>query len=156
MKEVMHEYGKSILAAAAALLLLAILFTGLQAGGRTGLVDILEAKANVEQKDFSEYEDAKQTLRAMERERPVITCQNSALRAGVEVTVEELFCAEDADGSSAELELIRALDMDGTEVATDGSAIQFDRQGTYQVWVRAKDRYCGVTENMFWLPVACR
>lgn len=156
MKEAVREYGASILSVVIALFLFFMIFEKIEAGGGKGLIDILRTQSDVPQKEFIQYQDAQETLKAMETERPVITYQNITLPAGKDVLVTDLFVAEDADGNPAEIEVMKAVDSDGTEVEVQGERIRFHRQGISRIWVKAKDRYCGVTENMFYIPVTNR
>lgn len=153
MKEVMQEYGSSILTVIIALILFSLIFGKLQVDGDKGFMEIVEAKTHISQKNFSEYKDSEETKRAMERKRPVITYKNVTLQAGEKVSVEDCFFAEDIDGNPAKIQWVKVENLIGEEVKIQDGKIQFTGQGIYRVWVKATDLNCGVTESVFEIPV---
>lgn len=156
MKEVMQEYGSSILSVTVAVILFSIIFGKIELGGNRGFLAVLGEKTHVVQKEFERYKDASETSQAMERKRPVITYQNVVVQAGEKKFMEDCFTAIDVNGNPAKLELTRAENFKGEEIEIENGNIQFAGQGIYRIWVKATDAYCGVTERVFSIPVIKR
>ncbi len=156
MREVFREYGTMVIAVLLAVLLFFLVFGHLEWKGNVGLMNILGQGAKIGEKDFTNYKDSKETIQAMEQKRPVITYKNIHIKTGDVWHEDALFMAEDVYGNPAETEVLQVIDSVGNEVIRTDENIKFERQGIYQCQVRATDSNCGVTEQIFWIPVRCR
>ena len=76
MKEVMQQYGSAAITVVAGILLFVYIFCQADAGGTHGLIQISQKMAVLEQKDYTDYADAKETAEVIKRANPVITFQN--------------------------------------------------------------------------------
>lgn len=153
MKEILQEYGKTVLTAAGTLLLLIMLFQGLHIGENLGFFAIIKAKSRLPEKEYETYQDAKEIAQFIERKRPVITWRNVKVKLGSEAEAEDLFMAEDAEGNAAEIRVIKVEAPDKTEVFTEHNKIKFTKTGVYEIWVKATDDSCVVSQKLFYIPV---
>ncbi len=156
MKEIMHEYGSAVITVSVALLLFFLLFGKLTVEGNVGVVQILKSRTVLSQKDYQQYKDSKETILAIERKQPEITCRNVKILAGSSRKAEELFLGTDVDGNEAELAIIKAECPDKREAEVTDNKIKFKQQGIYRIWVKATDTSCKVTRKVFAVPVICR
>lgn len=153
MKHIMQEYGTAMLSAAVALILFAFIYGGSRTEGENSLFSRMGERSYDSKKEYSEYLDAKETKTAMERERPSLFYRNLPVSAGEKLQMQDYFEAEDAEGGPADIEVVKAEDPSGQELAVEDGNIQFGEQGIYRIWVKATDRYCGVTQRLFCIPV---
>lgn len=153
MRHVMQEYGTAILSATVALILFAFIYGGSRTEGEGSLFARMGEWPRDSQKEYSEYLDASETKRAMERERPSLSYKNLTVSAGEKLQMKDYFEAEDAEGNPADIEIIRAEGPSGEEISVEDGIIQFGEQGIYRIWVKATDSYCGVTQRTLYIPV---
>lgn len=156
MREVFREYGGTVIAVFVLLLLFFLVFGKLEWKGNTGFLHILGQGTGIEGKNFAEYQDSQNTVQVMEQKRPVINYADIQIQTGDVLHKDTLFMATDADGNPAETKIFKVLNPVGSEVAQTGGYIKFELQGIYQFWVRATDRNCGVTEQVYEIPVRHR
>ena len=112
--------------------------------------------AVLEQKDYTDYADAKETAEVIKRVNPIIIFQNIKVAAGKSYTVNDLFLGEDADGNEAELKILEIKSSRVGEQKVMNGTINFMQQGNYRIWVQATDIEGKVARNIFTIPVVCR
>ena len=156
MKEVMQQYGSAAITVVAGILLFVYIFCQADAGGTHGLIQISQKMAVLEQKDYTDYADAKETAEVIKRVNPIIIFQNIKVAAGKSYTVNDLFLGEDADGNEAELKILEIKGSRVGEQKVMNGTINFMQQGNYRIWVQATDREGKVSRNIFTIPVVCR
>ena len=156
MKEVMQQYGSAAITVVAGILLFVYIFCQADAGGTHGLIQISQKMAVLEQKDYTDYADAKETAEVIKRVNPIIIFQNIKVAAGKSYTVNDLFLGEDADGNEAELKILEIKSSRVGEQKVMNGTINFMQQGNYRIWVQATDREGKVSRNIFTIPVVCR
>ncbi|MBO5303712.1 MAG: hypothetical protein J6A92_06645 [Lachnospiraceae bacterium] len=156
MREVFREYGGTVIAVLIGVLLFLLIFGNLSWKGNKGIIAVLGQGAKIEEKDFSEYADSKKIIQIMEKKRPVITYKNIPVYTKNVFEEDALFTAEDAEGNLLETEVFKIEDSVGSEVVKADGKICFEKQGIYRCWVKAVDADCGVTEQVFSIPVRCR
>lgn len=155
MKDMIREYGKMMISAAAASLLFLILF-GVKGGETGSLLEGLGAKAVIESGNFSAYQDTAKSVATMEHQRPLIWLELPEPKTGAAYSADQLFTAKDAEGNPAKLQMVKVTDSRKEEVELVEDKVIFVRQGIYEVRVKAIDMQCGVTENVFFVPVKRR
>ncbi len=156
MKEVMQQYGSAAITVVAGILLFVYIFCQADAGGTHGLIQISQKMAVLEQKDYTDYADAKETAEVIKRVNPIIIFQNIKVAAGKSYTVNDLFLGEDADGNEAELKILEIKSSRVGEQKVMNGTINFMQQGNYRIWVQATDIEGKVARNIFTIPVVCR
>ncbi|MBC5714470.1 hypothetical protein H8S17_09645 [Roseburia sp. BX1005] len=156
MKEVMQQYGSAAITVVAGLLLFVYIFWQADAGGTHGLMQISQKMAVLEQKDYTDYADAKETAEVIKRANPVITFQNIKVVTGKSYAIQDLFLGEDADGNEAELKILEIKGSRVGEQKVMNGTINFMQQGNYRIWVQATDREGKAARNIFTIPVVCR
>ncbi|MBO5372422.1 MAG: hypothetical protein J6A75_06860 [Lachnospiraceae bacterium] len=156
MRIVFKEYGIAIITALTALLIFSLIFIRLEWQGKTGIFSVLGAGASVKETNYSQYLDGKKILEVMEKERPEIICRDAAVVFGTAYQAKDLFMATDAEGNLAQLEIYKILDNFENEVTVTNGNFIFLNPGIYEIWVRATDNSCGVTEKRFSIPVVYR
>ena len=156
MKEVMQQYGSAAITVVVGLLLFIYIFWKADAGGTHGLMQISQKMAVLEQKDYTDYADAKETAEVIKRTNPVITFQNIKVVTGKSYATQDLFLGEDADGNEAELKILEIKGSRVGEQKVMNGTINFMQQGNYRIWVQAADREGKVARNIFTIPVVCR
>lgn len=156
MKEVMQQYGSAAITVVVGLLLFVYIFWKADAGGTHGLMQISQKMAVLEQKDYTDYADAKETAEVIKRTNPVITFQNIKVVTGKSYATQDLFLGEDADGNEAELKILEIKGSRVGEQKVMNGTINFMQQGNYRIWVQATDREGKVARNIFTIPVVCR
>lgn len=149
MKEVMEQYGKGIISAFLALVLISMVFLGLR------LFPVLGERVQIPGKDYSGYIDGKNTALVMEQEPPQVWLLEKDIFVGEIYNPEELFETRDAKGNAAEIEILNIFDKNGEEVDF-AQGIKFLRQGAYRILVKAADQDCCVSRQEFLLPVKRR
>lgn len=101
-------------------------------------------RMDVEGEDFSDSADTGTMEDICEREAPVITYTGKKVwNTGEVILTDNVFRAEDADGSSVEVEVMDITDRDGNSVMdcfreTDKSAV-FGEKGVYSFRLSAMD-----------------
>ena len=156
MKEVMQQYGSAAITVVVGLLLFVYIFWKADAGGTHGLMQISQKMAVLEQKDYTDYADAKETAEVIKRTNPVITFRNIKVVTGKSYATQDLFLGEDADGNEAELKILEIKGSRVGEQKVMNGTINFMQQGNYRIWVQAADREGKVARNIFTIPVVCR
>ena len=156
MKEVMQQYGSAAITVVVGLLLFVYIFWKADAGGTHGLMQISQKMAVLEQKDYTDYADAKETAEVIKRTNPVITFRNIKVVTGKSYATQDLFLGEDADGNEAELKILEIKGSRVGEQKVMNGTINFMQQGNYRIWVQAADREGKVARNVFTVPVVCR
>lgn len=156
MKEVMQQYGSAAITVVVGLLLFVYIFWKADAGGTHGLMQISQKMAVLEQKDYTDYADAKETAEVITRTNPVITFRNIKVVTGKSYATQDLFLGEDADGNEAELKILEIKGSRVGEQKVMNGTINFMQQGNYRIWVQAADREGKVARNIFTIPVVCR
>lgn len=156
MKEVMQQYGSAAITVVVGLLLFVYIFWKADAGGTHGLMQISQKMAVLEQKDYTDYADAKETAEVIKRTNPVITFRNIKVVTGKSYEIKDLFLGEDADGNEAELKILEIKGSRVGEQKVMNGTINFMQQGNYRIWVQAADREGKVARNIFTIPVVCR
>ena len=156
MKEVMQQYGNAAITVVVGLLLFVYIFWQADVGGTHGLIQISQKMAVLEQKDYTDYADAKETAEVIKRTNPVITFQNIKVVTGKSYVIKDLFLGEDADGNEAELKILEIKGSGVGEQKVMNGTINFMQQGNYRIWVQATDREGKVARNVCTVPVVCR
>ena len=152
----MQQYGSAAITVVAGILLFVYIFCQADAGGTHGLIQISQKMAVLEQKDYTDYADAKETAEVIKRVNPIIIFQNIKVAAGKSYTVNDLFLGEDADGNEAELKILEIKSSRVGEQKVMNGTINFMQQGNYRIWVQATDIEGKVARNIFTIPVVCR
>ena len=156
MKEVMQQYGSAAITVVAGILLFVYIFCQADAGGTHGLIQISQKMAVLEQKDYTDYADAKEIAEVIKRTNPVITFQNIKVVTGKSYAIQDLFLGEDADGNEAELKILEIKGSRVGEQKVMNGTINFMQQENYRIWVQATDIEGKVARNIFTIPVVCR
>lgn len=149
MKEVMEQYGKAVITAFVASVLVFMLFSGIR------IFHVLGERAQIPGTDYSGFRDGENTAIVMEQKPPLVWFLEKDIFVGEEYSPDDLFGTRDAKGNTAEIEILNILDKNGQEVDF-AQGIKFLRQGSYRVLVKAADRDCCVSRQEFFIPVKRR
>lgn len=138
MKEIIGTIGRSALYVLVIGAVLALVFSGLSARGKTGLLQIMGDAAPVAGGEPG-TKSAQMQKALQARTRPQIRAADT--EPGRAYAVEDVLTAVDADGGEASLDVLSVLykGADVTEAVTDGGVLTFPEEGAYRIHVRAID-----------------
>lgn len=149
MKIVIGEYGKAVLAAMSALLILGLCLVNLRSdNGKGGIFEVLTEQAgNGAAKDASRGSDEMYQM-IKTRKEPIIRYRNCCIAAEELLDWAEMFEAIDADG-----EVIESCVTKINGKQEDIASYRFPKSGVYEVEVSAVDRYGIISNRIFHIPV---
>lgn len=149
MKEVMNEYGRTIIAAVATVLVISLLFVAKVFNGE----NILEGTGQLAMSmNASEFDDAEASdasyhaaLGTMDFDSSDVVA-NPALVAGTDYTSDELVGSKSGDNSYS-VKVLNVSSMAGTDDGCDitgdvlkNGVVRFDRNGIYKIRMRCTDK----------------
>ncbi len=149
MKIVIGEYGKAVLAAISALLILGLCLVNLHsANGKGGIFEVLTEQAgNGAAKDASRESNEMYQM-IQERKEPTIRYRNCFIYAGEPLDWASMFEAIDADGEAVEW-CVTKINGKPENIAS----YCFPESGVYEVEVSAVDSYGIISNRLFNIPV---
>ena len=158
MSDFIKQYGRTMIFALAAALVLTIVFR-IRVNGKTGLIAAVYAGAmeGMTAADVT-FRDADAAKAAAARRKPEITFQYAKIRPQKETNLQAMLTAEDADGRPADCVIVEITDAAGTSildpsVADDKTRIKFPSAGIYIMEVKAADCERKTTSAQFRIPV---
>ena len=163
MSAFMKQYGRTMLLAAAAVLVLGAAF-GIKVKGKTGFI---EAACGTAMEDLDLTAEgslavADAVKAAAARSRPEITFGCTKILPQTEVDLTAMLTASDADGRQISCEILEIWDEDGQSLlhpagaVCDPSRLLFPSAGVYVMEVKAVDAEQKTAQVQFQIPVTTR
>lgn len=147
MSEMIREYGKTVTAILATLLVMALLF------GELGFWTILSKGAQTDTPVYKSYKDTEASKTVSEGTLPRLEYRNLCLKKGDSVSVENLFFGLDGDGNFLEVKVLEVLSPQGNELPVTDGIVSFEKMGIYKCQVCTTDSQGRRTEKTFKIPV---
>lgn len=149
MKIVIGEYGKAVLAAISALLILGLCLMNLRsADGKGGIFEVLTEQAGKGAASDASRESDEMYRMIKERKEPIIRYRNCLIYAEEPLDWELMFEAVDEDGEAVEWHVEK---INGK--MEDFGSYCFPKSGVYEVEVSAADSYGIISSCIFQIPV---
>lgn len=140
MKEIIEQYGKTLLTALIIVLLLALVFVKLEDDdGNKGILKIIGAHIGEEVEDYHAYTDYDVYEAEAQKKPPEIKYLGSSISVG-EYLLQDYISAVSYTGGVLPIKVVSVVDKNGNEISVgDDTRVYFDKAGIYTVTVSAVD-----------------
>lgn len=143
MKEILGQYGNTLIAVMAALALLGLL-SGLPYGGKTGICGMAgQLLTEGGRHQLTGYENMAYTEYKSARKPELHFLEGYLAVAGKRIRVTEFCQAVDETGTEVPVKILSIRDSGGAEcedaVLEEGVELCFPEAGIYELWVKAED-----------------
>lgn len=158
MKQVIEAYGKALLEAAAVVLLMILLFAGIEDGqGNRGMLKMIGAKLSLEDNNYQNYKDFNRYKMEGMKPAPVITYNAEDLLHTGNIVLSSCISAADYNGIGIPFRVIQIQNPAGEDVLgrynADSTEVDLPDAGIYVVEVSAMDDNRKETVCKIRLPV---
>lgn len=151
MKNGLEEYGEILVGGIAAVMILVLLFSA-------GLLSGIGNRAQLQKKDYKNYQDFKVFSELCQRETPQIFYnEQKQWYAGDMISIEEIFSGEDTDGETLSVQIQKITDKLGNNqiemYQQETGKITFAEAGVYVFKLRVQDKEKRYTVEEIEVPV---
>lgn len=134
----LEEYGETLLAGVAGLMVMMLVLT-------SGILSVLGARAKIKENSYTEYQDFQIFSEICQRERPKIWCNTEKCwYVGDVFSIEEILSSVDANGEKLSVEVEEITDQNGVTYMDvyqkEKHQVIFQKAGIYVFQLKATDR----------------
>ena len=138
MKNGLEEYGEMLIGGVVAVMILVLIFSA-------GLLSVVGKRAQLQKKDYSNYQDFQIFSKVCQRTAPKIFYnEQKQWYAGNIISIEEIFWGEDAEGEKLVVEVQEIVDKSGNNqmkmYQQDTQKVIFPEAGIYVFKLRVQDK----------------
>lgn len=142
----MEEYGETLVAGAAGVMILMLILV-------SGILSVIGARVKMEENFHTEYRDFCVFSELCQRKKPEVICETDKhWYAGEVILIEEAFSGKDAEGKRLEIEVKAITDKDGVNCMEmyqrEEHQIMFQKAGVYcfELKVQDEENLCTVSK----------